>query len=146
MMSEGQIRLATGTDSDCLAKIYLQSRIASGSFSSGKALKTEDFFNDTLEEEVYVYEMNQRIVGFISIYQPDLFIHLLFVHPDYFGQGIGKELLTFAKSKYGLPLTLKCLVKNRKAQHFYEHLGFVREEKVKTGLVNHDYYIYCLRK
>lgn len=87
-MSEGQIRLATGTDSDCLAKIYLQSRIASGSFSSGKALKKEDFFNDTLEEEVYVYERNQRIVGFISIYQPDLFIHLLFVHPDYFGQGI----------------------------------------------------------
>lgn len=27
-----------------------------------------------------------------------------------------------------------------------EHLGFTREEKGQTGLVNHDYYIYCLRK
>lgn len=145
-MDNWQIRLAVASDMDCLAKIYLQSRIASGCFLPIEELKYEDFYKDIFDEEVYVYERNQRIVGFISIYQPDLFIHLLFVHPDYFGQGIGKELLTFAKSKYGLPLTLKCLVKNRKAQHLYEHLGFVREEKVQTGLVNHDYYIYCLRK
>ncbi len=145
-MDNWQIRLAVAADMDCLAKIYLQSRIASGCFLPIEELKYEDFYKDIFDEEVYVYEINQKVIGFISIYPPDLFIHLLFVHPDYFAQGIGKELLTFAKSKYGLPLTLKCLVKNRKAQHFYEHLGFVREEKVQTGLVNHDYYIYCLRK
>lgn len=145
-MDNWQIRLAVASDMDCLAKIYLQSRIASGCFLPIEELKYEDFYKDIFDEEVYVYEINQKVIGFISIYPPDLFIHLLFVHPDYFAQGIGKELLTFAKSKYGLPLTLKCLVKNRKAQHFYEHLGFVREEKVQTGLVNHDYYIYCLRK
>lgn len=145
-MDNWQIRSAVASDMDCLAKIYLQSRIASGCFLPIEELKYEDFYKDIFDEEVYVYEINQKVIGFISIYPPDLFIHLLFVHPDYFAQGVGKRLLTFAKSRYGLPLTLKCLVNNQKAMQFYEQFGFIQQQMVQTAHNNCDYYIYCLRK
>ena len=59
-MDNWQIRLAVASDMDCLAKIYLQSRIVSGCFLPIEELKYEDFYKDIFDEEVYVYEVNQK--------------------------------------------------------------------------------------
>jgi ribosomal protein S18 acetylase RimI-like enzyme len=74
--------------------------------------------------------MSGKVLGFLSVWEPEKFIHHLYVSDEYSGQGIGSELLEFAKARYS-NLSLKCMVKNSKAVHFYESRGFVRREKVE---------------
>lgn len=41
-----------------------------------------------LEEQIFLAEENNKILGFISLYVPDRFIHLLFVHPEAVVKGL----------------------------------------------------------
>ncbi|HDZ9270902.1 TPA: GNAT family N-acetyltransferase, partial [Vibrio cholerae] len=59
-----------------------------------------------------------NVVGFISIWEPDNFVHHLYLATEYQGQGVGSMLLNCAKMKYG-NLSLKCMVQNQKALNFY---------------------------
>jgi len=52
------------------------------------------------------------------------FIDQLYIHPDYWRQGIGKMLLDFAKER----LWLYTLQINVNARAFYEKNGFVAEK------------------
>lgn len=72
------------------------------------------------------------IVGFVSVYVQDGFIHNLFVHPGAQGQGVGRALLAFgekiltAKNPSGSPmrLTLKVAMDNAGVGNFYEKQGW----------------------
>jgi len=64
------------------------------------------------------------IVGFISVYLQDNFIHNLFIHPQYQGQGFGKNLLLFAEDKLLRPMTLEIAMDNLKVCTFYEKYGW----------------------
>ena len=46
------------------------------------------FDHDTQEEQIFLVEENNKIHGFVSLYVPNRFIHLLFVHPEAAGQGL----------------------------------------------------------
>lgn len=73
------------------------------------------------ETEVYVYEENKEIKGFIGINKGH--IEGIFVEEKYRNQGIGKELLSYCKNKYD-KLTLEVYKKNTKAIKFYEREQF----------------------
>ena len=66
-----------------------------------------------------------KVIGFLGVSEHD--IEMLFLHPDVFGQGIGKLLLNHAIEEYG---TRKVDVNedNTSALAFYKHMGF----KVKS--------------
>ncbi|GHY46459.1 acetyltransferase [Vibrio cholerae] len=68
-------------------------------------------------------EVLGNVAGFISIWEPDNFIHHLYVATEYQGQGVGSMLLNGAKMKYD-NLSLKCMVQNQKALNFYLSQGF----------------------
>jgi ribosomal protein S18 acetylase RimI-like enzyme len=82
--------------------------------------KIGDYVKSTHEDEVWVAEENGCIIGFVSIYVPDNFIHNLFVHPKHQGKGIGKRLLQVAEQNLGRPMTLKAAMDNPKSFSFYE--------------------------
>ena len=46
-----------------------------------------------LKETLFVAEKGERIVGFSSLLDSRPYIGALYVHPDYFEQGIGSDLL-----------------------------------------------------
>lgn len=73
------------------------------------------------EAEVYVYEDNKEIIGFIGINTRH--IEGIFVEEKYRNQGIGKELIAYCKTKYD-KLTLEVYSKNTKAIKFYEREQF----------------------
>lgn len=73
------------------------------------------------EAEVYVYEENKEIKGFIGI--NNVHIEGIFVEEKYRNQGIGKELIAYCKNKYD-KLTLEVYKKNTKAINFYEREQF----------------------
>ena len=73
------------------------------------------------------------------MYLPDNFIHNLFVHPDFFGKGVGKLLANAAIEKMGKPIRLKCVSENKKAMKFYENNGW--KKIVEKGIPGEKYWV-----
>ncbi len=127
-----EIRSMTEADVPELARIYLTSRQATFTWMAQADFKRTDFQHDTIDEEVLVATIDHCILGFVSTYQPDNFIHLLFVDPQFFGRGIGTELLTAALAHTGRPARLKCLSANYHAREFYRRNGWLTESENTT--------------
>jgi ribosomal protein S18 acetylase RimI-like enzyme len=84
------------------------------------------FEENTREERILVAEHNDRgIVGFASIYEPQSFIHNLYVDPASQSEGIGEALLAHAVALAGGRASLKCQTRNPRALAFYRRLGWV---------------------
>lgn len=64
---------------------------------------------------------NQNPIAFMGI-EADK-IEMLFVSPDYFSRGIGRELAEFGISQYGVRY-VDVNEQNPQAIGFYEHIGF----------------------
>ena len=88
----------------------------------------QDYFRDQIlkKNKVWVVEVDEQIIAFIAI--ADSFIDQLYVHPDYWRQGIGEMLLNFAREKSPDHLWLYTLQVNVNARAFYEKNGFVPEK------------------
>ena len=71
--------------------------------------------------EVYVYEYDTEIQGFIGL--NDEYMEGIFVRDEMQSQGIGKLLLNFVKEKK-TKLYLNVYQKNTRAIHFYQREGF----------------------
>ncbi|MGM0168584.1 hypothetical protein IGI39_004339 [Enterococcus sp. AZ135] len=131
-----QIREMILQDKPRLQQLYLESRRATFYWDDPELMHIEDFDHDTEDERIFVAEAQQTIIGFISLYVPDNFIHCLFVDDDYKGNGAGHRLLKEAKRQLQLPMTLKCLSRNKPALAFYEKEGWQKLHEVKI----HDAY------
>ncbi|MCD9020413.1 GNAT family N-acetyltransferase [Cohnella silvisoli] len=126
-----KVRSFIEKDYDSLREIYFKSRAINFTWLDKSNLKIEDFDRDTKDESILVAARQDQILGFISMWVPDRFVHHLFVHPDFVGQQVGKELLQAATDKWGTPMTLKCMRDNAKALNFYASQGWqVKEEGV----------------
>lgn len=108
-----------------LAEIYLRVRRETFLWVEPGHFTLEDFAAHTNGERLFVCEDEHgAVVGFAAIWEPDDFIHMLYILPTFQGRGAGKALLA------GLPewpqrrYRLKCLVKNMRAMAFYRRLGF----------------------
>jgi ribosomal protein S18 acetylase RimI-like enzyme len=108
---------------ECLRKLYLHSRRDSFIWLQTDSFQLEDFDRDSQGERIWLVEVLGSVAGFISIWEPDNFIHHLYVSSEYQNQGVGSMLLNGAKTEYG-NLSLKCMVQNRKALEFYLSQGF----------------------
>jgi ribosomal protein S18 acetylase RimI-like enzyme len=86
-----------------------------------------DYQKSTAEDEVcWVAEEHGSIVGFVSTYPADNFIHNLFVHPERQAKHIGTQLLHIAEANLGRPMTLKIAMDNLKPCGFYEKHGWYK--------------------
>ncbi|WP_349957297.1 GNAT family N-acetyltransferase [Rhizobium sp. ZPR3] len=119
------VRPAREQDMQQLAEIYLRVRRETFLWVEPGHFTLEDFAAHTNGERLFVCEDEHgAVVGFAAIWEPDDFIHMLYILPTFQGRGAGKALLA------GLPewpqrrYRLKCLVKNMRAMAFYRRLGF----------------------
>lgn len=73
-----------------------------------------------------------RIMGFMGL-SPEM-VEMLFVHPHYFGKGIGKKLMEYAVQKRSVR-KVDVNEQNPDALAFYQHLGFeVKRRSPLDGL------------
>lgn len=75
-----------------------------------------------VDSETYVYEKNNTILGFISIWSEDT-IGMIFVAKDYQNKKIGSEMINFAKKKYP-KLAFSIFKKNEAANKFAKKNNF----------------------
>ncbi|GLC31738.1 GNAT family N-acetyltransferase [Clostridium omnivorum] len=132
------IQKAQKKDYDELRKIYFNTRQESFTWEKHDSIKLEDFDSSTEGELILTAKIDNEIVGFVSIWEEDKFIHNLFVSSNFKKCGVGKALINQSAKAVGLPLTLKCVKANVNALHFYLSQGWTIEEEVAE---NEPYYL-----
>ena len=118
------IREFSGVDIDPVLEIWLSASIKAHDFVEAS------FWESQLESmrniyipasETYVYVSGSRVVGFYSLRESTL--EAMFVHPEYQGKGIGKQLMSHAKQRRD-KLTLSVYKENEASYQFYLSQGF----------------------
>ncbi len=133
------IRVLEEKDVDTVAKIWLETNIKAHDFIASNYWKEhyeiiKDMF---LQAEVYVYEIEKEIMGFIGLDKE--YIEGIFVLDQYQKRGIGKALLNHVKAKKE-HLLLNVYQKNLNAIQFYQREDFcIQYEDVDENTREKEY-------
>jgi GNAT superfamily N-acetyltransferase len=119
------IRPATPDDRVELADIYLAVRRTTFLWVDPGHFRKDDFTEDSRGEQVLVCEDGRgRIAGFLTLWAPDNFIHMLYVRAAFQDRGVGTALLEALPEWPTRRYRLKCLAHNKRALSFYQARGF----------------------
>jgi GNAT superfamily N-acetyltransferase len=133
------IRPFTEKDRPSLRDIYLTTRKHSFEWLDPQSLNESDFDRDTAGEKIWVAENSSQIVGFVSVWEADSFVHHLFVLPEFSNLGYGSRLLEACLEYINGPAQLKCVVQNTVAMTFYRAKGW---QTVSKGISSEgEYYL-----
>ena len=111
-------------DKPRLAEIFLRARRHAFPWILPSRFKLGDFRRETEGETIVVAELDGKIAGFAAVWEPDAFIHHLYVDPAMHRRGAGRALIAALAQMCSKPLELKCQINNRPAMAFYRRLGF----------------------
>ena len=127
-MRQTTIRKPQPTEIEAIIKIWLDGNIQAHPFiAPGYWARHVEYMRKSLPgAEVYVYEQENEIVGFVGI--ENSHVAGLFVDRDHQSQGIGTSLIEFIKEKH-FTLTLAVYKKNERATQFYRKHNFVAMEE-----------------
>lgn len=123
------LRNYQSSDHDVLALLFYQIRKEEFPWTDLEQLSVSDFDHSTEGERIIVAEEQGTIAGFLSVWEPDGFIHNLFVAREFRRAGVGWSLIQVALSEYGTPLTLNALPENKTALKFYAKNGWQIEQE-----------------
>lgn len=127
-------REATPDDGPCLADIYRSCLTIADWLPEGASEKAH-FDRDTEGERLFLVEEGGEVLGFVSVWEPDSFLHHLYVHPEAQGRGVGTLLLRHLRDHVQPPWRLKCACSNQRAHRFYRSRGWfqIEEGNSETG-------------
>ena len=129
-----KIRLATDLDRESISRIYNDVRRKQFPWINPDSIEPDDLARDSEGEEIHVAVKGDTVLGFLSVWIPESFIHHLYLAPEFQHRGIGAKLLRFASETYPLPLRLKCVKQNQMALKFYLKNGWrVVQEGISDG-------------
>ena len=117
------IRKLQNVDINKVADIWLKTNLEAHDFIPGQYWTSnyEAVKKMLPQAEVYVYEDNKIIQGFVGV--QDEYIEGIFVSGKMQSHGIGKALLDYIKNKK-VRLQLSVYQKNSRAMSFYQREGF----------------------
>ncbi len=128
------VRRAEPKDHPSLARIFLEARKNAFTWQDAAAFTLADFVHQTRGEILILAEdENGTVLGFISVWEPDSFVHHLFVDPLFQGRGIGTRLLESLRVWLPPPHRLKCLLANTRAHSFYLRKGWTEIARAGAG-------------
>jgi GNAT superfamily N-acetyltransferase len=119
------IRPATEADHPRLARIFLDARVQVFHGCDPSLFQLDDFITQTEGEVIHVaVDEDGQLLGFVSVWRQDGFIHHLFVDPSQQRRGVGTALLKSLHEWLPFPHRLKCLMANSSARAFYLKSGW----------------------
>ena len=134
------IRVLKKADIERVVDIWLDTNLKAHYFIPGQYWKNNiDLVKEMLPQaEVYVYEDDKMIQGFIGI--NDEYIEGIFVSDEMQSRGIGKILLDYIKDKKDR-LQLKVYQKNVRAMSFYQREGFTIQSESMDEFTREKEYV-----
>ena len=134
------IRKMQNTDINRVADIWLKTNLKAHYFISEQYWKSNyELVKEMMSQaEVYVYEDDKMIQGFIGI--NDEYIEGIFVSDEMQSCGIGKMLLDYIKDKKDR-LQLKVYQKNVRAMSFYQREGFTIQSEEMDEFTREKEYV-----
>ncbi|MFO1235672.1 MAG: GNAT family N-acetyltransferase [Alphaproteobacteria bacterium] len=123
-MTDVSVRRAAPEELPEAAALYERVARATLPWLPPESQSAATFLEAAAEEAVFVAVAAGRIVGLAALYEPEHFLHSLFVDADWQGQGVGLALLKAAASAAAGPLSLKVQLRNTGARRFYAREGF----------------------
>ena len=125
-MEQVKIRRYRSSDFEAVTKVWFESWNSTPAVGSTSVTleSLQKRFQDELSREwsVHVAARGPDVIGFIALTRNR--VDQLFVSPPSQGQGVGKQLLAFAKSR-APAFTLSTPAENKRACKFYEREGLV---------------------
>lgn len=123
---EISLRPAMPRDTPALASLFLEVRRSTFTWRDASTFALEDFEAQTVAEDITIAENEHgELLGFVSVWEPESFIHHLFVATSAQGMGVGRRLLASLLPWLPLPHRLKCAEPNASALAFYRKLGWI---------------------
>ena len=134
------IRKLLNRDIDRVADIWLKTNLKAHYFISNQYWKSNyELVKEMMSQsEVYVYEDDKMIQGFIGV--SDEYIEGIFVSDEMQSRGIGKMLLDYIKDKKDR-LQLKVYQKNVRAMSFYQREGFTIQSESMDEFTGEKEYV-----
>ena len=134
------IRKLQKADINRAADIWLKTNLKAHFFIPEQYwISNYEFVKEMLPQaEVYVYEDDKMIQGFIGI--NDEYIECIFVSDEMQSRGIGKILLDYIKDKKDR-LQLKVYQKNVRAMSFYQREGFTIQSEEMDEFTGEKEYV-----
>ena len=127
------IREKKDGDLNSLRVLFLQARRNTYTWLNTSQYKLLDFDCQTKDETILVAVSGNHVIGFISLWMEDNFIHHFYVEDKHQRKYVGNELLKSAVEIMNYPIKLKCLEKNIRAVEFYKKRGFT---EIGTGITD----------
>ena len=113
-----------------LRQLFLLARRQAFHWLDGRTFRLRDLDAETRGEQLWVaVDPAGQLLGFVSLWQPDTFIHHLYVHPACGRRGVGRALLEALPGWGRVRFSLKCLRRNTPALAFYAANGFTEMER-----------------
>ena len=129
-----------------LTALWRQSVAQTHTFLTGKDIdEIENYMPQALKEveHLVVAQNNGDYLGFMGIEKHRL--EMLFLLPQYIGQGVGRKLIEFGIEKYQInEVTVN--EQNPKAIGFYEHLGFKTYKRTETDEQGRPFPLLYMKK
>ena len=134
------IRKLQKADINRVADIWLKTNLKAHFFIPEQYwISNYEFVKEMLPQaEVYVYEDDKMIQGFIGV--SDEYIEGIFVSDEMQSRGIGKMLLDYIKDKKDR-LQLKVYQKNVRAMSFYQREGFTFQSESMDEFTGEKEYV-----
>ena len=134
------IRKLQKVDINRVADMWLKTNLKAHFFIPEQYwISNYEFVKEMLPQaEVYVYEDDKMIQGFIGI--NDEYIEGIFVSDEMQSRGIGKMLLDYIKDKKDR-LQLKVYQKNVRAMSFYQREGFTIQSEEMDEFTREKEYV-----
>lgn len=134
------IRKLQKVDINRVADIWLKTNLKAHFFIPEQYwISNYEFVKELLPQaEVYVYEDDKMIQGFIGV--SDEYIEGIFVSDEMQSCGIGKMLLDYIKDKKD-KLQLKVYQKNVRAMSFYQREGFTIQSEEMDEFTGEKEYV-----
>ena len=134
------IRKLQKVDINRVADIWLKTNLKAHFFIPEQYwISNYEFVKEMLPQaEVYVYEDDKMIQGFIGV--SDEYIEGIFVSDEMQSRGIGKMLLDYIKDKKDR-LQLKVYQKNVRAMSFYQREGFTIQSESMDEFTREKEYV-----
>ena len=134
------IRKLQKVDINRVADIWLKTNLKAHFFIPEQYwISNYEFVKEMLPQaEVYVYEDDKMIQGFIGV--SDEYIEGIFVSDEMQSRGIGKMLLDYIKDKKD-KLQLKVYQKNVRAMSFYQREGFTIQSESMDEFTREKEYV-----